>query len=60
MAWSEYVQVWRPKGLTLADGVLVPHMLVMSRHISSHLAQREGAAGCGKATFQTDTISLTP
>ncbi|KAI9538219.1 hypothetical protein NQZ68_017953 [Dissostichus eleginoides] len=46
VAWSEHLQVYRPKGLTLADGVLAPHMLVMSRQISSHLAQREGAAGC--------------
>ena len=32
----------------------------MSCQISSRLALREGAAGCRKATFQTDIISLTP
>lgn len=27
--WSEDLQVDRPKGMTLADGVLAPHMLAI-------------------------------
>lgn len=34
--WTESLQVDRPRGMTLADGVLMPHMLSIC-HAKSHL-----------------------